>query len=130
MFYRDESNCSVGVLCDWDLAMSKPSLEDYNADDREDESYEYDYDDILNSSSGRDDKGSDSQAPHFVQTDDGNAHNDARNDSTPNKSSKRPRERTGLGPFTALDLLSGPPLLYRYRHDLNCSSMCSHDCAP
>ncbi|KAI0920134.1 hypothetical protein AcV5_009948 [Taiwanofungus camphoratus] len=37
MFYRDKAGCPMGVLCDWDLAMFRPTSEQYQQDDQGDE---------------------------------------------------------------------------------------------
>ncbi|KAI0925192.1 hypothetical protein AcW2_005871 [Taiwanofungus camphoratus] len=60
-------------------------------------------------------------APDIVEEEgeDGPAPSDSEVRPTQERSRKRPRYRTGTGPFMALDLLEkGNPPLHRYRHDL------------
>lgn len=132
MFYRDEKNCPVGVLCDWDLAMSKPTPERYLQDDEENEENENKMLDKLLSTSrvpqntvSTSSKHVDEHPPQVKGGDKENieegesARTDAKVDNTSEDPFQRPKYRTGTGPFMAMDLLStGDAPLHRYRHDL------------
>ncbi|KAI0929642.1 hypothetical protein AcW1_010344 [Taiwanofungus camphoratus] len=132
MFYRKNGDI-MGVLCDWDLAMTKLPEKDYAEDDRQsnifnkpDENDIFGYPAVVDNSevegqSGQQVKVPAQDAPDIVEEEDedGPAPSDNEVRATQEQSRKRPRYRTGTGPFMALDLLAkGDVPLHRYRHDL------------
>ncbi|KAI0920156.1 hypothetical protein AcW1_001975 [Taiwanofungus camphoratus] len=130
MFYRDEGNRPMGVLCDWDLAMFRPSEKEINEDDEEhDEDEESDNlpqelmppnDVKMDEDAELQDKQPDSEAQKGSEEcgeKDGSI--PKQDDTAQEQSCKQPRYRTGMGPFMALDLLSDENAPLRcYRHDL------------
>ncbi|KAI0925130.1 hypothetical protein AcW2_005812 [Taiwanofungus camphoratus] len=128
MFYR-EDGLVMGVLCDWDLAMKEPSKEEYMKDMREDIAGKELNDDIIFEfapvvDDDKTDETSQQQDPKSTTNARDSHEGDKQADPLPAKAAKeephkRPRYRTGTGPFMALDLLSvGRVPLHRYRFDL------------
>ncbi|KAI0944193.1 hypothetical protein AcW1_010258 [Taiwanofungus camphoratus] len=129
MFYCDKAGCAMGVLCEWDLAMFRPSDEAYRADDCKcGLDIESDLTDLAAESSGigcEQDGTTLQLAKSELKTDDGheNPQEDAssprQDNTTQDQSYQRPGYRTCTGPFMALDPSSkeSPPL-HRYRYDL------------
>ncbi|KAI0929698.1 hypothetical protein AcV7_005172 [Taiwanofungus camphoratus] len=128
MFYRKDGQV-MGVLCDWDLAMKEPSKEEYMKDMREDIAGKVLNDDIIFEYSpvvddDKTDETSQQQDPKSTTNARDSHEGDKQADPLPAKAAKeephkRPRYRTGTGPFMALDLLSvGRVPLHRYRFDL------------
>ncbi|KAI0945845.1 hypothetical protein AcV7_009972 [Taiwanofungus camphoratus] len=130
MFYRDEGNRPMGVLCDWDLAMFRPSEKEFKEDDEEhDEDEESDnspqepmpLDDVkMDEDTELQDKQPDSEAQKgSKECGEKDGSTPKQDDTAQEQSYKQPRYRTGTGPFMALDLLSDENApLHRYRHDL------------
>ncbi|KAK7684436.1 hypothetical protein QCA50_012383 [Cerrena zonata] len=102
LFYYDNNNKVVGILADWDVASSKEDLavlhDGVDAAERPDNIGV----DLPTSTPKLDDKGKaeDNSKTHDESTE------------------RRPRYRTGTGPFMALDLLTTTKIVHRYRHDL------------
>ncbi|KAI0929656.1 hypothetical protein AcV7_005138 [Taiwanofungus camphoratus] len=128
MFYRKDGQV-MGVLCDWDLAMKEPSKEEYMKDMREDIAGKVLNDDIIFEfapvvDDDKTDETSQQQDPKSTTNARDSHEGDKQADPLPAKAAKeephkRPRYRTGTGPFMALDLLSvGRVPLHRYRFDL------------
>ncbi|KAI0929585.1 hypothetical protein AcV7_005079 [Taiwanofungus camphoratus] len=120
MFYRDENGCAIGILCDWDLAMFRPSKEEFEEDDNEyDENAHADNDGDILITARTATKRAELTVPQgsFERHDQTDGPDDT--NGAQEQPHKRPRYRTGTGPFMALDLLSeGKAPLHRYRHDL------------
>ncbi|KAI0915248.1 hypothetical protein AcV5_005414 [Taiwanofungus camphoratus] len=118
MFYRGENGCAIGVLCDWDLAMFRPSKEDFDEDNNEHDEDDHADNDvaILNIPHIANERAELTVPKESVKK---HEKTDAPNNGAQGQPHKRPRYRTGTGPFMALDLLSeGKAPLHRYRHDL------------
>ncbi|KAI0925017.1 hypothetical protein AcW1_010334 [Taiwanofungus camphoratus] len=130
MFYRKDGDV-MGVLCDWDLAMAKLQEKDYAEDDRQskicdkpDENNIFGYPEVADSDKAEGQSKPQVKMPLVAHNapdivEDGPAPSDSEVRETHEQSRKRPRYRTGTGPFMALDLLEkGDPPLHCYRHDL------------
>ncbi|KAI0935015.1 hypothetical protein AcV7_003931 [Taiwanofungus camphoratus] len=132
MFYRGgNDNRAMGVLCDWDLAMMKPTEGEVAKEEEEEEDDDEDTAAPICSPTSRDqpDKSlpekngkSDVQkaaVPESGSKQEGTHNAASKKVGTAEQPSKRPRYRTGTGPFMALDLLSASRTpLHVYRHDL------------
>ncbi|KAI0925150.1 hypothetical protein AcW2_005832 [Taiwanofungus camphoratus] len=128
MFYR-EDGLVMGVLCDWDLAMKEPSKEEYMEEIREElagmeltEGMSSNYAPVADDNETG--ETSQQQDPEPTTKAQDLHKGDKQADPLPGKaakeeSHKRPRCRSGTGPFIALELLSvGRVPLHQYRYDL------------
>lgn len=101
LFYYDADGNVIGILADWDVASSKEDLaalrDGIDEAERPEENVDV----------------PDSPLKTAEETK-SEQHSQSRDEST----ERRPRYRTGTGPFLALDLSASTKIVHRYRHDL------------